>query len=319
MGGLPTQVPIQNSITTRALWQWSTATNPPVVTAYDSGKPTKTGLMPDDLITFIGVPLQTNTPTGPSPLCGEQVLQIIRQAEDWVEQNSGILLSRAWLGSPPVGSSVQAGQIGITTTSPSGGQFQGIDFDVMDIGYDFVYRKFLMEGWGITQLRYRPLKFVNNLAFIYPLLSQFFVIPLSWVVQDQDAAMVRMVPATNIQMLPLFAMQLTFMGFAQTVPQALWFQYVAGLDSLDYASRYAFMKTLVLSEAAVIALGIAQGSVNFGAIRQSVSVDGLRYDVGYPTNGAAYSGLIMNFKNQRDDLLRTAIDLVRGGVAFVSA
>lgn len=302
---------------TKALWTWDTSTYPPSVIAYSNGQNTKTGLQPIDLQNFIGIPLVFNT-NPPQALADAQILGIIRQAEDWVEQNSGILLTKSWLASPPVpNTSIPATGI-ITTSPPVSGQVQGIDYDMYDSGYDFFYRRFLSEGWGIQQLRYRPLKNVYYLSFIYPLLSEFFQIPLSWIIQDNDAAFIRIVPAANVQMLPLFAMQLAFMGFAQSLPNALYFQYVAGLDSLDYQSRYAFMLTLVLSEAAVIALGILQGTVNFGAIRQATSVDGLRYDVSYPNTGAAFGGLIMQFTHQRDELMRTAIDLVRGAPAFFS-
>lgn len=119
-------------------------------------------------------------------------------------------------------------------------------------------------------------------------------------------------------MLPLFAMQLAFMGFAQSLPQGLYMQYVAGLNSVDYSTRYAFMKTLVLATAAVYLLNTLQGSVNFGAIRSSTSVDGLRYDTSFPASGAAYQGLITQFSNIKTELMRTAIDMVRGVVAFVS-
>jgi hypothetical protein len=302
---------------TAAQWQWNTTNYPPTVIAYNNGTTTKTGLQPIDLQNFIGIPLIFNT-NPPQPLSDQQLLGIIRQAEDWVEQNSGILLSKAWIASPPVPASAIASTAIITTSNPVSGQVQGIDYDMYDSGYDFFYRRFLMEGWGIQQLRYRPLKNVYYMSFIYPLLSEFFQIPLSWIIQDNDAAFVRIVPAANVQMLPLFAMQLAFMGFAQSLPNAMYFQYVAGLDSLDYQSRYAFMLTLVLSEAAIIALGILQGTVNYGAIRQATSVDGLRYDVSYPNTGAAYGGLIMQFTNQRNELMTTAIDLVRGAPAFFS-
>jgi hypothetical protein len=302
---------------TKALWTWDTSTYPPSVIAYDSGANTKTGLQPMDLQNFVGIPLVLNT-NPPQPLSDVQLIGIIRQAEDWVEQNSGILLSRAWIASPPVPAAAIPSTAIITTSTSGTGQVQGVDYDMYDSGYDFFYRRFLAEGWGIQSLRYRPLKNVYYLSFIYPLLSEFFQIPLSWIIQDNDAAFIRIVPAANVQMLPLFAMQLAFMGFAQSLPQALYFQYVAGLDSLDYQSRYAFMLTLVLSAAAIIALGIIQGTVNYGAIRQATSVDGLRYDVSYPSTGAAFGGLIMQFTHQRDELLRTAIDLVRGAPAFFS-
>ncbi len=306
---------------TRAIWTWNTSTNPPSVIAYNSGIATKTGLTPGDLTAFIGVPavIYSNIPNcPPTPITPAQLLAYIRQAEDWVEQESGILLSKAWIASPVVPPDEILATGILTTSPPASGQVQGIDFDIYDSGYDFYYRRYLMEGWGIQQMRYRPLKNVYNMSFIYPLLSEFFRVPPTWIIQDQDAAFVRIVPAANVQMLPLFAMQLAFMGFAQSLPQAMWFQYVAGLDSLDYQSRYAFMKTLVLATAAIYLLRTIQGSINFGVTRQATSVDGLRYETSYPKDGAAYTGLIMQWQQQQQQLLRTAVDLVRGAPAFFS-
>ena len=306
---------------TKAIWTWNTSTNPPSVINYNSGLPTKTGLTPGDLSAFVGVPIliYSNIPgQPPTPVSPTQLLAFIRQAEDWVEQESGILLSKAWIASPPVPPDALLAT-GVLITSPAvSGQVQGVDYDIYDAGYDFFYRRYLMEGWGIQQLRYRPLKNVYYMSFIYPLLSEFFRVPPSWIVQDQDAALLRIVPAANVQMLPLFAMQLAFMGFAQSLPQAMWMQYVAGLDSLDYGSRYAFMKTLVLATAGIYLLRTLQGSINFGATRQATSVDGLRYETSYPKDGAAYAGLIMQWQQQQTQLLRTAVDLVRGAPAFFS-
>jgi hypothetical protein len=301
-----------------SFWSWDTTVTPPFLNNYAQGYPTKTGLQVIDLQNFIGVPTVINA-NPPVELSTDQLQGLLRQAEDWVEQNSGVLLTQTWIASPPPISNAQALTAGILTTSNSvSGQVLGVDFDLADIGYDFYYRRFLMEGWGIQQLRYRPLKQVYNLAFIYPLLSQFFNVPLSWVITDQDAGMVRLVPAANVQMLPLFAMQLAFMGFATSLPQALWYQYSAGLDANDYATRFSFMKTLVLATAAVWTLNILQGSINFGTIRRATSVDGLRYEQAWPNSGAAYAGLISSFTRQRDELLRSAIDLVRGAPAFIS-
>ena len=58
--------------------------------------------------------------------------------------------------------------------------------------------------------------------------------PPTWFVEDEDFGLIRLVPAANVQMLPLFAMQLAFMGFAESIPGGLWFQYTAGLNNSEY-------------------------------------------------------------------------------------
>jgi len=312
---------LQPGYQTHSLWTWvNQGTSNPQVLYYFANSPTKTGLVPADLVNFVGLPVQINNPAlpVPTPVPDTQLFQIIRQAEDWVETESGIQLAVAWVASPPLAPAALT-DLSITSTSPpANGQIRGIDYDIMDVGYEFFYRRFISEGWGAQQLRYRPLKSMIAWSFIYPLLNEFFQIPRAWMIEDWDAAILRVVPSVNVQMLPLFAMQLAFMGFAQSLPQGMYMQYIAGLDQTDLSTRWSFMKTLVLSQAALILLNILQGSVNYGAIRQATSVDGLRYDVSYPNSGAAYGGLIQNFQNQRDSLLQVAIEQVRGVVAWIS-
>ncbi len=127
---------------TAAQWTWDTTSYPPTVLAYNNGSSTKTGLQPIDLQNFIGIPLVQNT-APPQPLTDAQLLGIIRQAEDWVEQTSGILLSKAWIASPPVNAAAIPATAIITTSNPVSGQVQGIDYDMYDSGYDFFYRRFL--------------------------------------------------------------------------------------------------------------------------------------------------------------------------------
>lgn len=321
MGDTPIFGPSPLPVPTVAQWIWTTVTFPnnktyPQAVAFGTGYPTKTGLEVADLQNFVGVPtiIQGNPPV---PLSDIQLLDILRQAEDWVETTSGIMLTPTWIASPPAVSAQEVQATGMTiTSSPEFGQIQGVDYDYLDIGYDFKYRNYLFEGWGILQLRWKPLIDVEYLSYIYPLLSQFFKIPLSWVVEDHDYGMIRLVPAANVQMLPLFAMQLAFMGFATSLPQAIWLQYLAGLTPVDYQTRFSFMKTLVLSAAATILLPTLQGSINFGAIQRQLGVDGLMQMIRWPASGAAFGGLIQAFQNQRDALMQTAIQLVRGGVTF---
>ena len=302
---------------TKALWTWDTSTYPPSVIAYSNGQNTKTGLQPIDLQNFIGIPLVFNTnPT--QALADAQILGIIRQAEDWVETTGGVMLTPTWIASPPATTYQEVEAIGLVTTSPpQSGQVLGVDYDYLDIGYDFKYRNYLFESWGNLQLRWKPLIDVQYLAYIYPLLSQFFNIPLSWVVEDHDYGMLRLVPAANVEMLPLFAMQLAFMGFAQSLPQAIWLQYTTGLTPVDYQTRFSFIPTLILSAAASILLPILQGSINMGATSRQIGVDGLVESVHWPSSGAAFAGLIQTFLAQRNDLMNnTLIPLVRGGPTF---
>ena len=280
---------------------------------------TKTGLTPLDLQQFVGVPLQYygNPPTAVPPT---QIQEWIRWAEDKVEQDTSILLCQTWVASPPTPDQNTSNQCGIITVN-GGGQQQGIDFDLQDAGYDFQYPRAQDEGWMYQTLRYRPVQSmgyspanptaVKNIAFIYPLLNVFFRLPRAWIVEDRDYGLIRMVPATNTQMLPLWAMQLAFMGFAESLPNGLWFQYTAGLTPNDYNSRFSFMKELVLAEAALTALNSIQGTINLGANSIQSSVDGLQMRFQYGKDGP-FGALIMQMGRRAKALRERATTKVSG-------
>jgi hypothetical protein len=305
---------------TRALWTWDTSTNWPTVTSYANGAPTKTGLLPADVANFLGVPLVIYPPNGgaPIPIPDATVISWIRWAEDDIEQQTNLLLTQTWVAAPPTKTPQATMNTGLSTTN---GQIQqmGIDYDLDDQPYDFDFSRAQDSGWMYQQLRYRPIRgshpndptAVKNWAYIYPLLNDYFRVDASWFVEDQDFGLIRLVPSTNIQMLPLFALQLTFQGFAQSVPGGIWLQYCAGLTPSDYNMKYAFMLNLVLATVAIRALAILQGSVNFGVKDSQTTVDGLQQRLSYNPNGA-YSGLIEMFTRQRDELLSTARNKVSG-------
>ncbi len=310
-------------VPTGALWTWDTSTKPqPTVTGYPTtGGPTKTGLMPQDLQNFVGVPIQYygNPPT---PVSSGTMLGWIRYAEDWVEQETTLLLTQTWVASPPTRQPTATNATGlIVNPASSGVQQLGVDYDLEDAPYDFFFPRAQDEGWMVQSLRYRPVRSatysaldytsIKNIAYIYPLLNDFFRVPPTWYVEDSDFGLVRLVPAANVQMLPLFAMQLSFMGFAQSIPGGLWLQYTAGLTANDYISRFSFIKQLVLAQAAIQALMTIQGTLNFGATQYNINVDGLQYQTQYPKSGP-YSGLIEQFTRMRTDLLQTAFNKVSG-------
>lgn len=315
-----------SNLLTAALWSWNQTDGGPIVSGYSSGTNTKTGVRPQDLQDFVGVPLKyynTDPPTDVSP---STILQWLRWAEDSIESRTGLLLCQSWVASPPAFTPAQADAIGITTTSSGGYQQLGLDYDIEDAAYDFFFPRAQDEGWMIYSLRYKPVKdtvygpqtersanAIKNISYVYPLLNQFFSVPPSWQVEDHDFGLIRLVPSTNVQMLPLFAMQLAFMGFAESVPGAIWFQYKAGLTRNDYNSRWSFIPQLVLAEAAMTALNAIQGTINMGAAEYRMFVDGLQWGTKYHANGP-FGYLIEQFGRQRDELISRALNKVVGPV-----
>jgi len=323
-GSAPPTVPVT------ALWLWDTSGSTPVVSGYPQGNgvyaQTKTGLKPQDLQNFVGVPLQYYG-NPPVAVASGDIQNWIRYAEDMVEQETSILLCQTWVASPPALSPAAVQSQGLIVNTNSGIQQQGFDFDLYDAAYDFMFSRAQDEGWSMLSLRYKPLQStayntasgaatmgttaVKNFCYVYPLLNTYFRVPPSWIVEDRDFSMIRLVPSQNVQMLPLFAMQLAFMGFAENVPGAMAIQYTAGLTQIDYQTRFSFMKELVLATAAVTALGAIQGTINLGAEGINTMIDGLQMQFKYPAAGP-YAGLIKQFTARRQLLIRTAATKVSG-------
>jgi hypothetical protein len=309
-------------IPTRALWTWSTPVQgrAQTVLSYPTvpGMPTKTGLSRVDLENYMGIPISYRGLTT-MEVPDSTVISWLRWAEDDIETETNIRLCQTWIASPPAKTLIEKTLLNLTTQ----GMFQqlGVDYDVADSGYDFIFERWRDEGWGYIHLRWRPVKMVEqvddsqplstnwhgvkNTAFIYPLLSQFFHMPPSWIVEDQNRGLIRFVPAVSVQMLPLFAVQLAFMGFAQSVPQGLWFQYTAGLTPNDYNSEWSFMKELVLARAGITAFSAMQTSINMGGLELTINVDGLMRRVKYSDKGP-FAAQIANLEKRLEPLLRRA-------------
>ena len=312
-----------NPITTTALWKWNT-TNPndPVPVAFYNNTITKTGLMPNDLQAFVGVPLQIYG-NPPVPVSSTVLLSYIRYAEDYVEQNTNLLLTPTMVASPPCLNPLQSVPAGII---PHNGQYQqlGVDYDLADTVYDFFFEFAQDSAWMVRPLRYRPMRNLSpstditamkNMSFVYPLLSDFMRIPPSWFVEDQDFGMIRLVPSQDVALLPLYAMELAFMGFSDNLPGGIWCFYTAGLTNYDYATRFSFVKELVLAVAAIQALATVQGTLNLGILESSTAIDGLETKLKYDSAGP-YNGLIVRFEKMRDSLLREVQSKIGGPQFF---
>ena len=182
-----------------------------------------------------------------------------------------------------------------------------------DAAYDFHFENAKDEGWMYMFYRYTPVRHVELISFIYPLMNEYFRVPPSWIQPDKQHGLVRLVPSTNIMNLPLFSIQLAFMGFAQSIPAGLWTQYICGLSPYDYQTRFSFMKQLVLCEAAIQTLTSIQAGVNMGMTTSTIHSDSLSYTTQYPGAGP-FDGYIKSFRKQRDDLMKIAFNAVRGPV-----
>lgn len=312
------------AVPTQAQWSWSAPVSgqSPVPVTYPTvlGAPTKSGLQRTDLEDFLQVTIQRygNPPT---PIRDEVVTKWIRYAEDEIEGETNIRLCQTWIAAPAAQTLQEVQSLNIRPSSNTAYQQLGIDYDYSEAAYDFFMDRSKDNGWLYQRLRWRPVKGVSqfnpnltanpndpgvkNAAFIYPLLNEFFQIPPSWVVEDSNRGLVRFVPATSIQMLPLFAMQLAFLGFTDNVPGGIWFQYTAGLTAADYAADWSFMQQLILVKAGIRVLQAMQIQVNFGVSEQTVQVDGLMQRTKYSDKGP-FAGYIAELKQEEKKLTRMA-------------
>ena len=312
----------QPAITPKALWSWQITNASPIVQGYPPGgvnQPTKSGLMPSDLDAFCGVNLvYYGNPTTPVP--PNTKIQWIRWAEDFVERECGILLCQTYVAAPPL---VVPGNASANSVLPANGSQEvlGVDYDLPEAAYDFYFPRAEDSAWMAYQLRYRPVKMVNysaanysaiqRYAFEYPLLNEFFQVPPTWHVTDEDFGYVRLVPATNIQMLPLFALYLGFLAFTDSLPGGLQLQYIAGLTPPDYQTRYSFVTQLILAQAAITALSMIQGTINTGFSSFDIKMDSIEQRSTF-NNLGPYAGLIKTFTNMRDQLLQAVHSKVGG-------
>lgn len=304
-------------VESKALWQWNTTGPQPIATGYPTAGgdfgPTKSGLLPADLKAFVGVPIQQYA-NPPVPVSDDTILQWIRWAEDKIEQESSVLLCQTWIASPPALTPYDCSQLKIIPATDVGYQLLGSDYDLFDAAYDFMIQNSLDEGWTIQQTRYRPLQSVSytpdnytalkKLAYKYPLLNTYFSPSINWFVEDHDAGLVRLVPAGNIAMLPIFQLQLTALAFADDIPGAMWWQYTAGLTPYDYKSRWSFVQQLVLCYAGIQALRSIQGTINLGMKGIQTTVDGLSQKFDYDIAGP-FNGMIKTWTEQAADLMNT--------------
>jgi hypothetical protein len=311
------------AITTNALWTWDiTNPNEPMPTMFYKGSITKSGVAPQDLRNFVGVPL-VRYGRPPVPMTDREIMEILRSAEDYVEQCTGLLLTPTQVASAPTRNQQQSLAASINGRAANGGMQLGQDYDLGDAPYDFKFERARDDGWLIQSLRYKPLRIldgsttaIQQIAYIYPLLNDYFQIPVTWFVEDLDFALVRIVPSVNVTMLPLFALQLSVQGFSQSVPGGMWYQYSAGLTPYDYQVRFRFVKELILSQAAIIALMSVQGTVNNGLDSSAILADGVQQTYKYRADGS-YRDLIKAFTTRRDELQERTLLAVGGPVIEV--
>src|ERR1700693_5078422 len=148
---------VTSPVETSPSWTWSGNS-----VVYPFGTPTKSGIMPEDLRNFCGVPLARRA-NPPVYLTDQQLIQTIRYAEDRIESKTGVLLCPTSVASPPALTLAACTAAAIIPHNGIG-QVRGVVYDLQDRGYDFRFDTFQDEAWGILRLRYKPLRILDGSA-----------------------------------------------------------------------------------------------------------------------------------------------------------
>jgi hypothetical protein len=317
-------------ITPQALWDWgpnpSNPNGPLVIQGYNtfsSGPtPTKTGLTAQDIQDYCGVPLYYKG-NPPRAVTEQEIIRRIRRMEDSIEQNSSVLLTPTYIASEPIRDVDLMPQLQIISSSGNGIMNQGVEYDLADDKMDFRFEQAQDNGWLNLMLRYKPLNIFNSdqtavkkWAYVYPLLSAYFNISPSWFVENRPFGYLRVVPAQNVQLLPLFMLQLSVQGYTSSTPGGIALYYTAGLSENDYNTRFSFIRELVCAATCASLLGSIQGTYNLGTTESALLADGLQYSVKYDPKGP-FAGLIANFNSIKDELL-TELTWQTGGFTLTS-
>ncbi len=296
--------------------QWTWVNGEAVAFGLDSRgvqKSTKSGVTSNDVCNVAGVDLVYSGAT-PTKM-GETLIQsFIRSAEDEIEATLGMFLCPTRVAAPAVVHSFGSAASMIGNIP----QVQGQDYDVAEAPYDFIYDRWWGGAWGALQFRYRPIQKIEAFFLVYPLLNVVSQIPTEWFdeILDHQVGLIRTVPSTNLQLLPLFSNMIAVLGPGQTIPGVLRFQYTAGFTDAELSGQYRFIRQLVAYRAAITALGVAQGSINRGTKTLDVTIDGMRRAVGYSEKGPYY-GLIQEFRQEAERLEAKAENLIGGPVMEV--
>jgi len=306
----------QNSyfpITPRALWDWNTEIpGQPQIQGYNTfasgATPTKSGLTPDDIQNYCGVPLYYKG-NPPRAVSSQEIIRRIRRYEDLIEQTTGVLLTPTYVASPALRYPELVNSVQVISSSTNGIMNQGVEFDLEDDPYDFRFFSAEDNGWLNLMVRYKPLNIFNSdptavkkWAYTYPLLNSFFCVSPDWYVENRKFGYLRIVPSQNVQMLPLFMLQLSVQGYTDSTPGGIFLAYTAGLSENDYNTEFDFVRELICAMTSASLLGSIQGTYNLGLTETATLTDGLQTSFKWDPKGP-FANLIANFNSIKDELL----------------
>lgn len=175
---------------------------------------TKTGIVAADIRTdYLFGLIQSVRPNG--DFSDTFLLNKIRQAEDSIERDLGVLLRTQVI--------VSEGKIGLSSSVP------GANCDIAEAAYDYSSDFFDGDRWGSIRLRHYPIQSVQSVVFAYPNIDNIvFTVPASWIRVDKPFGLVRLVPDKIAIYASFTAYMLSIFAGGRGIPQALYVNYTAG-------------------------------------------------------------------------------------------
>jgi hypothetical protein len=147
----------------------------------------------------------------------------------------------------------------------------------IDAGYDYTPGDFAFnDKWGFVKMRNKPLRDVQKVRFAYPGgKTAQYDLPLDWLRVDAKYGHVQFVPSSTSFAAPINTFVMQAIGGGRTIPLAMCFEYVAGLENAhknypELIDAIMKMATLKVLEDAFLP---QSGSISADGLSQSMSND----------------------------------------------
>lgn len=147
----------------------------------------------------------------------------------------------------------------------------------IDPGYDYAPSDFAFnDKWGYIKMRNKPLHSVSRVRFSYPGgPTAHYDLPLDWLRMDKKYGQVQFVPSSTAFAAPLNTFVMQAIGQGRTIPLAIQFTYVAGLDNVQ--QNYPELMDAIMKKTVIKVVEDAflpqSGSISADGLSQSISND----------------------------------------------
>lgn len=147
----------------------------------------------------------------------------------------------------------------------------------IDPGYDYAPGDFAFnDKWGYIKMRNKPLHSVSRVRFSYPGgPTAHYDLPLDWLRMDKKYGQVQFVPSSTAFAAPLNTFVMQAIGQGRTIPLAIQFTYVAGLDNVQ--QNYPELMDAIMKKTVIKVVEDAflpqSGSISADGLSQSISND----------------------------------------------